>query len=147
MDIVALVREGRQAEVLADLVPKSQAGDAGASNNLALVHRWFGAQVLEVSYAMRAFQQDRLSLVGINTLFRALVSAGQFQILTDIFAGLPNKQRLGRPQKLLVALAYRECNRLAQAQALLGELPDFPQETIGELDAAMRLAHALSITP
>lgn len=144
MDIVALVREGRQAEIFADLEPKSQAGDAGASNNLALVHRWLGDQMQEIAYALRAFQQDPSSPSMINTLFRALASAGQFHVLSAIYEGLPNKQRLNRNHRLLLMLAYRECNRVAKAQALIKELPGFPLETPTELDAAMRLAHAAS---
>ncbi|WP_340643878.1 FkbM family methyltransferase [Phenylobacterium sp.] len=147
MDIVALVREGRQAEVVADLRPKSDAGDASASNNLALVHRWLGDQVQEVAFALRAFQQDPSSPQGINTLFRALAGAGHFQTLTAIYAALPNKRRLVRHQKLLAMLAYRECNRLAQAQEIFDDLTDFPQENIVELDIAVRLAHAMSDHP
>ena len=144
MDLAALVRAGRQAELFADLEPKSLAGDHAASNNLALVHRWLGNQMLEVAYALRAFQQDASSLGGINTLFRALGAAAQFRVLTDIYAGLPNKRLLNRHQKLLVAIAYRECNRLAQSQAVLEEIPDFPQEDAVELDVAMRFAQAAS---
>jgi len=94
MDIVALVREGRQAEIFADLGPKSQAGDSAASNNLALVHRWLGDQIQEVGYAMRAFQQDPSSPAAINTVFRALASAGDFHALAAIYAGAPNKSDL-----------------------------------------------------
>lgn len=147
MDIVALFREGRHAEILAELAPKSLAGDAGASNNLALVHRWLGDPLLEVGYALRAFQQDPSSPGGLNTLFRALSNAGQFQTLTAIHAGLPNKRLLNRHTTLLAAVAYRECNRTAQAQAVLASLPDFPRETIVELDVAVRLAHARSDHP
>lgn len=144
MDIAALVREGRQAEIFADLEPRSQAGDAGASNNLALVHRWLGDQMQEVAYALRAFQQDPSSASVINTVFRALASAGQFHVLSAVHARLPNTRRLNRQQRLMAALAYRECNRVAEAQAVLSELPDFPLEIPAELDAAMRLAHAVS---
>lgn len=144
MDLAALVRAGRQAELFADLEPKSKAGDHAASNNLALVHRWLGNQMLEVAYALRAFQQDPSSLAGINTLFRALGAAAQFRVLTDIYAGLPNKRLLNRHQKLLVAIAYRECNRLAQSQAVLEGVPDFPRENAVELDVAMRFAQAAS---
>ena len=143
MDIVALVREGRQAEVFAVLVPKSAAGDPSASNNLALVHRWLGDQLQEVAYALRAFQQDPSSAYGINTLFRALAGAGQFQALAAIYAQLPNKQRLTRHQKILAAVAFRELNRTAQAQAILDDIADFPQENVSDLEVAVRFAHAL----
>lgn len=144
MDIAALVRAGRQAEVFADLEPRSRAGDHGASNNLALVHRWLGDQHREVAYALLAFQQDPWSPHGVNTVFRALGTAGHYQVLADIYAGMPNKRLLNRHQNLLAAVAYRECNRLAQAQAILDLVADFPLEDAVELDVAMRFAQANS---
>lgn len=144
MDIAALIQAGRQAEVIAALEPKSAAGDPSASNNLALTYRWLGNNTLEVAYAQRAHQQDPSSIHGVNTLFRALRSAGQFQILTAIYAAFPSKHRLDRHHFLIAALAYLEINRVADAEAATAHLPDFPRNEAMELEIAWQLATGAS---
>lgn len=144
MDIAALIQAGRQAEVIAALEPKSAAGDPSASNNLALTYRWLGNNTLEVAYAQRAFQQDPSSIHGVNTLFRALRSAGQFQILTAIYGAFPSKHRLDRHHFLIAALAYLEINRVADAEAAIAHLPDFPRNETMELEIAWQLATGAS---
>lgn len=144
MDIAALIQAGRQAEVIAALEPRSAAGDPSASNNLALAYRWMGNNALEVAYAQRAFQQDPSSIQGVNTLFRALRSAGHFQILTAVYGAFPSKHRLDRHHFLIAALAYLEINRVAAAEAALAHLPDFPRNETIELEIALQLATGAS---
>lgn len=142
MDFAALVRAGRQAEIFAALEPQSDAGSHAASGNLAIVHRWLGDKAQQQFYALRAYQQDPSSVDGVSTLFTALMAGDQPRLLTDIYAAFPNKGRLGRDQHLYATLAYCRINRIAEAQAALDRICDFPRDQPGDLRVAMRHAAA-----
>lgn len=142
MDLAALVRAGRQSEIIAKLEPASSAGSHVASNNLSVVYRWIGDNKLEHFYALRAYQQDPLSVVGLGALFRTLTAASQPRLLTDIYANAPNKRRLGRDHHLHAALAYCKINRTREAQEALGCVADYPRSDVADLEIAAAMASA-----
>lgn len=141
MDIAALVREGRQSEVFARLEPLSKAGDHAASRNLSLVYRQIGDSPLEQFYALRAYQQNPSSAIGLASLFRTLMRTGQQRLLLDIYAAFPNKGALHRDEHLSAALCCCRTNRIAQADEALARVPGFPAD-IRELEIAVTRAGA-----
>lgn len=147
MDIIALVRAGRHAEVIAALEPLSRRGDSSASNNLAVVHRMMGDGRNEVTYALAAFHQDPSSIVALSTLFRALFAAGHFRLLTDVYSAFPSKGRLDRDHHLNAAMAFCRINRTESAKDALGRLDDYPLNDAGDIEVGLTLATALSDHP
>ncbi len=144
MDVLALVRAGRHAEVIAALEPRSQAGDGNASNDLAVVYRLIGDPRSELAYAMLAYQQAPNSRAALNTLFRALYFAGQFRMLADVYAAHVAPTRLNRHHHVLGARALIGVNRLDSARQALARAPDFPRLTIADIEVEYMLASALS---
>lgn len=144
MDIVARVRAGQQAEVIAELQDRLSRGDTTALNNLAVVHRLIGDSVLETSYALAAYQKNPNSIATVNTLFRALSSRGQYRLITDIYRAFADPERFQRAQHLIAGQAFIEVNRTDEAKTALARVSDFPRHEVGDLDVAAALAGALS---
>lgn len=144
MDLAAIVRAGRQAEVIAELTPASIAGDAGASNNIAVLYRSIGDRVREVDAALRAYEQDPSSSVVIHTALRAMFSAGRYRLVADVYRGLPNQDALDRNQLIPVASALIYINRIDEAKVALGRISDFPSNAPLDLDVSLQLAVASS---
>lgn len=144
MDVLALVRAGRHAEVIRELEPKSRGGDASSSNNLAVVYRLIGDSRSELAYAGIAYQQAPNSLAALNTLFRALYSAGQFRMLADIYAAHVGPTRLNHHHHMLAALALIRVNRTDAAMRALARAPGFPSATTADVEVKYMLASALS---
>ena len=144
MDALALVRAGRHAEVIPDLAFRSDHGDAGASNNLAVVYRVMGDNRSELAYAAIAYQQASHSLAVLDTLFRALYSAGQYRTIAAIYVAHLGTTRFNRYHHLLAARAAIMMNRTDHAIQALARVSDFPDATIGDLDVEFMLASALA---
>lgn len=136
MDLAALVRAGRQSEAIASLEPASNAGSYKASHDLAIVYRWLGDPRLEQFYALRSYQQDPSSVIGLASLLRTLIGGGQNRLATDIYDAHPSKGGLSRDHHLNAALAYCRINRIAQADDALARCLDYPREDIRELEIA-----------
>lgn len=140
MDILALVKAGRQAEVFATLRPRSDAGDAMASANLSVVHGLLGDRPQQIFYALRAFEQDGHAPASLQAMFRALQMTDNFRALGNLYSALSDQRSLSRAHRLMGAVALMISNRPDEAAAAAALAGEFPHETLEELRLAYILA-------
>lgn len=142
MDIERALQEGRHAELIAHLRPQSDNGSADSSNNLAIVYRRMGQSENEVFFSHRAYEQDRSSSAAINTLLRALLTHGFYQVAARVYREVRNDRALNRIHHINGAIALIRINRVDEAGEALERAGGFPSNERADLRVEHLLARA-----